>query len=213
MHHKRPFHRRKFKRRRKLAFRGYPKNLVTFNNLATIDVTTSDVIDTTTTTNALFLPTRSNNSFQDRHGDRTTIRSIRFVWTIKPGTLQISGSWCRIVLFWDVQPNNAFPSGPLPFAALTPTSLPDPQYTQRFRILYDKRVFIATTQLFDGSATPIQDKFFRKNLELVSVFTGNAGSITDVQSGSLLLLVIGDLANGANQNPVITFSTRCKFDP
>jgi len=203
--HKR-FH-KKFKR----VFTGLPKNLFTNNNLATYDVSTTDIIDSGSTVNLLFVPQRTNNSFQDRHGDRTVIRSFRLLYTIKPGTLQLTNQWVRITVFWDNQPNNAFPSAPLPFAAFTVTSLPDPQFTQRFRILFDRQVLISPTNF--ESAAMITGDLFKKNLALTSVFTANAGGIGDIQSGALNMLVIGDTANGANANLVMTFSSRCKFDP
>lgn len=202
---------KRFHKKSRKVFTGLPKNLFTNNNLATYDVATTDIMDNSTTVNLLFVPQRTNNSFQDRHGDRTVIRSFRLLYTIKPGTLQLTNQWVRITVYWDNQPNNAFPSGPLPFAALTVTSLPDPQFTQRFRILYDRQIMISSTN-FENAAM-ITGDLFKKKLALTTVFTANAGGIGDIQSGALNMIVIGDTVNGANANPVMTFSSRCKFDP
>jgi len=189
------------------------------NDLNTYDVTTSNVsMDTTSATACLFFPTRTGNNYTDREGDRSEIVSILFKYTIENGSAQSNNAndnqYVRIVLYWDSQPNNAVPGGALPLLALTPLANPEPQYTQRFKILYDKVMYICGGLAAAGAAPELEgyhDKYYAGNVSLVSAYTGNAGSIADIQTGALNLLVLGDTAVVANENPTINYTCRCRF--
>lgn len=185
--------------------------------LGTKDVSGTATASTTGSLNLLFVPTRTGNTYEDRHGDATTIKSIRLRFTIKGGTTAVTNSyvqWVRCLLFWDNQPNGAVPAGNLPLVSLTVNSLTDPQYSYRFKILHDERFLITSSAL--GATNDNSDEcsdFYKAKLNLVSNYSGNAGTIADLTTGALYLYVIGDTAAVTNENPVVTYYSRCRFIP
>lgn len=188
------------------------------DDLGTFDISSTASMDSASTTAALFYPTRTGNNYIDRTGDRTKIVSFRFKFTIKPGSAQGTNQWVRCLVYFDNQPNNAVPGGNLPLLALTPLANPEPQYTQRFKIFFNRVINVSSAGAASMAATN-QDQTgmsrhyeFYKKCNLMSVFTGNAGSIADIQTGSLNLLVLGDTAAGTNEVPVMTYTSRCRFE-
>lgn len=188
--------------------------------LGTKDVSGSVTSSTTGSLNLLFVPTRTGNTYEDRHGDATTIKSIRLRFTILGGSVVLgnapSKQWVRCLLFWDNQPNGAVPGGNLPLVALNVNALTDPQYSYRFKILHDERFCISpngTTIVQSNKENTDCSDFYKSNLNLVSNYSGNAGTIADLTTGALYLYVIGDTAATTNENPVVTFYSRCRFVP
>lgn len=184
--------------------------------LGTKDVSGTVVASTTAVLTALFIPTRTGNTYEDRHGDATTIKSIRLRFTLKAGTTTATNSypqWVRCMLFWDNQPNGAVPAGTLPLTAATINSLTDPQYSYRFKILHDERFYLSSVTNGTNDNTGHQSEFYKSNLTLVSNYSGNAGTIADLTTGALYLYVVGDTAVVANENPVVTYYSRCRFIP
>jgi len=120
-------------------------------------------------------------------------------------------------LFWDNQPNGAVPGGTLPLAALTINALTDPQYSYRFKLLHDERFCIVggvgLTSFSPSKESADCSDFFKGNLNLVSNFSGNAGTVADLTTGALYFYVIGDNAAVTNENPVVTFYSRTRFVP
>lgn len=203
-----------FNKRRRMAnapaFIARPPGMTlqTFDKVATADMSTSATLD------LLHSPDRTSTNYNNRIGDSTTIKSIRFKYTIKPGSAQNGatpsfGQWVRVLLFWDEQPNGAFPAGTLPLLALTPNSQSEPQYAYRFKLLRDARHYIQPYNL--GQAQDAVGDFFLKNLSLVSNFNANNGSIGDINTGSLLAYFIGDTTITTSNVPVITYTSRTRF--
>lgn len=159
-----------------------------------------------------FVPT-VGTGYSNRIGLKATIKSILVQGTLLPGSLQTSvPQHCRILLFWDRQPNNAAPASPLPLLSLTPISLPDPQFQNRFKILWDKGFCISgvTGTSVAPSSQEMEVKYYKK-CNLVTKFSASAGVIADIVSGALYLLFIGDTAPGTNTSPTMTWSTRIRF--
>lgn len=183
--------------------------------LGTKDVSGTAVASTTQINTLLFVPTRTGNTYEDRHGDSTTIKTIRLRYTIKgpvAGATNVNAQWVRVVLYWDNQPNGAVPTLPLPFSANTVLSLMDPQYSYRFKILSDKRFYIAAGSWNLGNNDVCaQYEYFKNNLDLVSNYSGNAGTIADLTTGALHLFVCSDTAVVAGENPIVTFQSRVRF--
>lgn len=186
--------------------------------LGTYDVSGTASASTTGVLTLLFVPTRTGNTYQDRHGDSTVIKSIDLDFTIKAGTTVITNNlqqWVRVMLFWDNQPNGAVPGGNLPLLALTVNAMMDPQYSYRFTMIRNFRFLVGNSTI--GIATAIADgglnlgHFYKKGLNLVSNFSGNGGTIADITTGALYMYVIGDTGAVANENPVVTYYSRIKF--
>jgi len=183
--------------------------------LGTKDVSGTATASTTGSLNLLFAPTRTGNTYEDRHGDSTTIKTIRLRFTIKSGISAVTNNqaqWVRCLLFWDNQPNGAVPGGSLPLSALTVNALTDPQYSYRFKIIHDERFYICSSPGGDSN-TGNCSEFYKQNLSLVSNYSGNAGTIADLTTGALFLYVIGDTAAVTNENPVVTYVSRTRFIP
>lgn len=184
--------------------------------LGTYDVSTTAVATTTGVLTLLFVPTRTGNTYQDRHGDATVIKSINLNFTVKPGVTTVTNSypqWVRCFLFWDNQPNGAVPAGALPLTALTINAMTDPQYSYRFTMIRNWRYQMgsSTNGMTGADITTLQGHFYKSGLNLISNFSGNAGTIADITTGALYLYVIGDTAAVSNENPVVTFVSRIKF--
>lgn len=185
--------------------------------LGTYDVSTTATASTTGVVTLLFVPTRTGNTYQDRHGDSTVIKSINISFTVKPGTTTVTNSYpqyVRVMLFWDNQPNGAVPGGALPLSALTVNAMTDPQYSYRFTLIRNWKFLMGSSSNgLAGELPSLQGNFFKSGLNLVSNFSGNAGTIADITTGALYLYVIGDTAAVNNENPVVTFVSRVKFQP
>lgn len=181
--------------------------------LQTFDQTgTATVSSSGTPLVLLHFPDRTGSNYNNRYGDSTTIKSLRFKYTVKPGVSQLTSTgpqYIRVLIFWDEQPNNAFPSGALPLLALDPNSQAEPQFAYRFKLLRDCRHLVQAQSI--GDAVPnIQDIYIKK-LSLVSNFNGNSGSISDICTGALLVYFIGDTALTSGNVPVVTYSSRTRF--
>jgi len=184
-------------------------------NLQTFDVVGTGITASTTgSLTLLHVPTRSGSNYIDRYGDSTTIKSLRFQYTIYSGSLQTFATTnlyqtVRVCVFWDEQPNGAVPGGALPFLALTPLSNTEPQFSYRFKLLRDERHVITGLQTADK---PAMNDIYLRNLALVSNFNQNNGVIGDINTGALYVYIIGDTAAGANFNPVVNFTSRTRFE-
>lgn len=202
------------RRRRRRTTTVSPLTIKRIPDLQTIDTVANGVqMSTAVNTALMFVPTRNNTNYTDRIGDQTTITSILFQCTFSRGAAQlaVTGQHVRILLFWDRQPNGAFPAGNLPLINATPTGLIDPQYTRRFKCLFDHDVCIGPSGTeVSASSSELHFKYYKK-CSLVTRFIGNGGSIADIETGALILYAIGDTAITANNVPVVNYSCRCKF--
>lgn len=159
-----------------------------------------------------FDPSRTATDYSNRIGSKTVIKSILVQGTFQAGTVQTAVSQhCRIVFFWDKQPNNAAPTSPLPLITMSPTSLMEPQFSNRFKILFDKDFCMSGV---GGQVTPGSNEMHFKyyhRCNLVTRFSSNAGGIGDIVTGALYILFVGDTAPGTNSSPTFTWSTRVRF--
>ena len=183
-------------------------------NLQTYDVIgTSIAASSAGSLTLLHVPNRTNSNYNNRYGDSTTIKSIRFQYTIFSGSAQTFATTnlyqtVRICIFWDEQPNGAVPAGSLPFLALTPLSNTEPQYSYRFKLLRDERHVICGLQTQDR---PAMNDLYLKGLSLVTNFNANNEAIGDINTGALYVYIIGDTAVGTNNVPVVNFTSRTRF--
>lgn len=175
---------------------------------------TQEVTDVNAEYLTLHLPTRSATNFNNRIGDKTIIKEIKVNFTVIPNSAAnvTVNADVRVMLVWDKQPNAGLPASPLPLSAGTPYEQLSPSYQDRFRIL---RSGIFTT----GFVNPGTNTFSRsapvvwhvKGLNLVSKFIGNGGTITDLETGHLFLFMLGNVAIGSNESPIVKFSAETKY--
>jgi hypothetical protein len=145
-----------------------------------------------------------------RIGDRIRIKSIQLRLLIVPNVLQAGiVEYVRWLLVWDRQPNGALPASPLPLLSTAVEIMPNVDYKYRFEILKDELNIVAD----DGSVTPVDTSNsifnFYKKCHKVSQYTGSAGTIADIASGSLLLVAYG---NGAVTPSSIVYYSRIHYE-
>lgn len=179
-----------------------------------VDTAFSYASTNTVTTTSLNLCTQGSSP-ASRYGDRTLNMFINWNFFIRTGTAQVTEQGLRCLLVYDAQPNSAIPGGSLPLASASVTAHRDADYRQRFYILRDwfMLVFPAGTGgsgYSNDSKKDVIQKGYQK-VNLPSQFTGNAGTIVDIVSGSLLLCTIGDTASGVNVTPQIIGTFRVIF--
>jgi len=142
-----------------------------------------------------------------RVGTRVNIRrlQIRGFCAVTPttGVDQLH----RVMLIVDQQANAAAPTLATILQATTVYSFPDPEYVDRFRIIYD-RTFALNATAESGSIIPFNIDLRTK---VDTHFNASAyGDIRDIISGSIYLGVIGTSAAGGTAGSV-NLSTIVRF--
>lgn len=175
----------------------------------------SGAVGTTMIYQTLFFPTQGTTA-TSRYGDRTSIKSIRWNFRLNPGSGQAANITCRVVLFWDNQPNGANPSSPLPLLTASIYALPHPDYRYRFTILRDflipvQPISVNQTGFSSNSNQDVIQRGYLRNLDFVSQFISNNGNVTDLASGALCMIFISDTAVVVNQNPTVDGICRCLY--
>lgn len=132
---------------------------------------------------SLFNPVQGTAS-TSRFGDKIVMHSIQ--WKMKLNnsiTLPI-----RIVLIYDSQPNGAVPTTPAPLTALRTEAFKDPDTRHRFTVIRDwyiTNTYGTTVSTNDQKHDAVQTGLTQYNGE--SYFTGNAGTVADLRTGSYVL--------------------------
>lgn len=125
-------------------------------------------------------------------------------------------STVRAMIVYDCQPNGATPAvsdiletATIGFQTVSGTAL---RYSQRFKVLYDKR-WKLNNQLTATSTTTYSEiydeKYIKINLGTTYADT-STGTITDIDTGALFLLLTSD-AGVAADNPVLLFYSRVRY--
>lgn len=125
-------------------------------------------------------------------------------WDI-PSFLTPFTAYCRLIVFIDKQANGATPSAS---DILTPATVLGAMVvgnSKRFKILMDVRKHISTV----GPATAIVRRFKRVSIK-TEYNTGNAGTVADIQTNSMFLMHMSDIA-AANGPPSFFADVRSRF--
>lgn len=114
----------------------------------------------------------------------------------------VPSNQARLIFLYDKQPNGALPSITDILTSADPTSHLNLNNRDRFTVLKDKMfVFdpysrVAATDLGNWNQTVHQIKFFKK-LNLETVYNaGTAGTVADINTGSIIVVSVGTLPNG-----------------
>lgn len=189
-------------------------------------VFTSSPINTTGSVTALFFPTLGSD-FTNRIGRKTMIRSIYFRGFVTtqaaintPGTTQaIAAQQLRLIIGLDMQPNGANPAVTDVLVTNFPTSMLNLNNRDRFKILTDKVYQFDPYVAVGGTPTSasfnhtIQKLKWYKRCRIESVFNStNGGSVADLNSGSIFLLLIGSNASGTNNAGLLYGVVRVRFE-
>lgn len=152
-----------------------------------------------------------------RNGNVINMKSCRVFGLIYPQDFDVNPNLARIMLVWDAQPN----SGSLPgitailnqSTSISSTNLDN---RMRFTILRDYKTPLAAmsttaTQSFAGAPTVDELDWYVK-IPQRTYYSGNGEEISNIATGSLLLVTIGNQASGTGTNALLT--TRIRFtDP
>ena len=151
----------------------------------------------------LFTPVQGNAS-NSRFGDKIVMHSIQWRFRVNnAATVPI-----RVLLIYDAQPNGALPTLPQPLTALRVEAMKDPDTRHRFTVIRDwyltNRV-TATIVSNDEKHDAIQTGLTKFSEE--SYFTGNAGTIADIRTGSYILCFY----DTQSSNAALTYEFRFLF--
>jgi len=150
---------------------------------------------------------------QMRIGQRITMRSNHLKYYIV-GTGTTGQAMSRIMLVLDMQPNGGLASladiiedANINFNIVSGLQMAN---SARFKVLWDKRYStVGATGTIQDSFTQYDENFQKLNNE-VQYSDTNAGDITDITSGALLLVTMSNKITGADQ-PNITFYNRVRY--
>lgn len=174
--------------------------------LKAVDTSATLAVDTASSVQLLNGIARGDD-ISERNGRQVVMKALEFKGvtyaTTGTGVDQIH----RILIVYDHQANAAAPTAANILASnayLSPANL---EYRQRFQILADKLVYInASAEAATGKLVNLNK---RMNLP-VTFNSGDAGTIADITTGSLYLLVLGSVAAGATAGS-ITFTARVRY--
>jgi len=193
----------------------------------TYSVPEKKFIDTTGTTNvpetgtiSLLNPLGQGTSVVTRIGQKIVIRSIdlrvRVSGAPNSATPTVYANMIRVLLVWDNQPNGTLATPSDIIEDLTAgTGVIAPQqkiYITRFRILWDKK-FMLTNLV--GANSPTEkvndmDQYYKKTRLQVGYADSNNGDITDIITGAIYLLAVGQHTAAANQG-ILEYFSRIRF--
>jgi len=157
-----------------------------------------------------------------RVGRKTYGKNLHFIGGLYPQAALASNSYCRVIIFYDSQPNAAYPVNFTTLlqdsnaaAGLTVLSRMNISERERFKILRDKFMLMGGVTAAGVANYPdtchqsvnLNEFIDLKGLETTYNAT-NGGTIADITSGSLVLALISDGANGDIQ---LTWSTRLRY--
>lgn len=172
-----------------------------------IDILNSLAAADTTGTIGLLNGVTLGSDINNRIGRQVELRSIQLrvqsFSTFNTGIDQ----WNRALIVYDRQSNGASPAITDVLTAATINAVRNLNNRKRFKILMDKTVYLNAAGETDSGT--FYD-FYRKLRHPVEFNAGNAGIVSDIQSGAIYLIAIGS-ATAGNTAGNILFSSRIRF--
>lgn len=133
--------------------------------------------------------TAEGNGIENRSGEVARMKSVQWKLEITKSTSNSKWDFVRCMLVLDKQPNEALASVTDIIETADEVAFRSLSHRKRFVILHDK-MFV----LDDKSCQAIYDEYYRK-IDLRTIYdAGNAGTIADITSNALLLVIIGEEA-------------------
>lgn len=184
----------------------------------------------TTGTFILLNGTQQGNDYTNRLGRKFTCRSIYARGFITPeydesalGAIAVPSQMGRIIVFIDKQANGAAPTTTDLLAQALPTSPLNLNNRDRFKVIFDDQfvfgpILSITTATqaqaaFGGDQIHSYHKFKKLEVEVINN-AGTAGTVADIQSGSIYAFYIGSQAAGTNTDLNANIFWRIRFtDP
>lgn len=172
-----------------------------------IDVDSSYECSTTGSI-AIINPCARGDALNERIGRKTFLRSLYLRGLISPTLTTGISQTGRVLVVYDSQPNGALPAITDVLNAVHTLSHLNLSNSLRFRVVYDQSFGLT-------DATGTSNKYetfeaFRKLNLPVHYNSGDAGTIADITTGSLLIITVGSVASGAT-DAVATIRTRVRY--
>lgn len=182
--------------------------------LKTIDVDPNGLAVTTTPNIVLLNGVAVGTDFTDRIGRKTVMRSLYFRGAMYPADTVTVDTVNRIMIVYDAQSNGAAPGITDVLKSSSPVSQLNLNNRDRFRVLWDKCISAggsqntATQAVSNGGNNFYLKKFKRLKHEVL--FGGTTNAIGSIQTGSLYLITLSNVA--ATDNMTLLYSTRVRFE-
>lgn len=156
------------------------------------------------------------DDIEERTGRQITMRSLELCVEFRnapPGSTPVP-TLIRAMIVYDKQPNGTALTtaqvlnvvGTLN-AAISPRNL---EYRSRFQVIRDTRSTLPSAELTDYRDGPKYFKYYGTMNLPVTYNSGDAGTVADITTGSLYLIVISD-ANPAGALPSFTYTSRLRY--
>jgi len=144
------------------------------------------------------------DSATTRTGNSVVARTLEMRFNIRWNAAAASTSQgLRVMLLWDRQANGSLPALNTVLQATDYLSPVNDSFRKRYKVIYDKNFVVASV-----GPLIVQAKKLKKLGNTVTRYNGNAGTVADVVSNSLLFyLISSDAANG----PTIQYQFRLRY--
>jgi len=171
-----------------------------------VDVTATVDVDTDTTV-ALLNGIARGDDIHERNAREVVMKSIQFSYNAYGTATTGIDQHQRVMLVYDRQTNATELTAAQVLTAVDTLAPRNLENRKRFKILYDR------CHSLNAVAEPgshVTRRFYRRLRHPVTFNSGDAGSVADIVTGSLYLIVIGTVAPGATAGSV-TFSSRIRY--
>lgn len=146
----------------------------------------------------------AGTDFTDRIGRKIIMKTAQIEGCINQtgGDVATTVNYCRVMIVYDKQSNGALPAITDVLTAATSKSFMNLNNRDRFVVLLDRRHAVGSrgitaTQSFSDGPGPVPlHEYIKINLPVI--YDGGTAAIGDIQTGSLFLLTIGDVAAGTS---------------
>lgn len=170
-----------------------------------IDVLTGTLAINTTPNITLLNGIEIGTTYYNRIGRKIDDRNIQLSGYFRlTGTATTNTDEARIIILYDIQSNGALPTSTdilldqNSVGATSTTILSGHNYNnqERFIILYDERYYLPTSTGIPESNTDFNIEI-NIPLELETQYKGDTSNVTDIATGSIVLMTVGSIVTGS----------------
>lgn len=154
------------------------------------------------------------SDFTNRTGRKSKMVTVQVAGQLGPtgGTDNSTGCHAKVFVVFDTQPNGALPTMTDILTASTSDSFMNLNNRDRFKVVAQHDVALGpfdntSTTAYSDSAISLVSIY--KKIDVETIYDGTTAGIADVQTGSLLLVTIGN--NAAAQGYVARLAVRVRF--
>lgn len=140
------------------------------------------------------------DDFNQRDGRKIKITDVMIQGCVSAVDSVTDDVYCTVMLIYDRQSNQGAPTIADIFSAANSTAFMNLNNRERFKILSTDRVCLsrnnATATTAVGSCNQsIINRYIKT--DLVTIFDGTGGAVTDITTGAVFLVTLGDVAAGS----------------